>query len=356
MAKLWAFRLLALGSLSLWIPACSHISLIQNYIGLVEETQLTQGGWDLVSWSPDSSSLLLTKPVDVKTTPENGSLAIVNLEDRSLREISQLGTGATWSPESNALIIESISESKQDQLWLYTLTDNKSVPIDGVVGSPILWLADGRFIFEANDGLWTARLDGFPSEQISVTDQTLLLPVDNLGGQRWSLPSPSLESIVLYDSTNDNDRKWWLAQPNGALIDVGKPFYSIGTCCAWDRDGHRFAFFSYEPELSIYCVDSDGAHLTQVIAAKDVGDGAFISMDFSPDSQTIAFEWSTRDESFPFGNTQIYLVGIDGSNLRNLTPNSAPHHWLRWSPDGKYIAYQGAQGEIWVAQVTADNP
>jgi Tol biopolymer transport system component len=367
MSKLWTFRLLSVGLLSMWIAACSHTSPIQvskgelqNHIALVKETQLTQDGWNLIRWSPDSSSLLLMQSAYTQTTPENARLAIVNVENGSLREIPQSGISSIWSPDSQALMIKSVGENRADQFWLYSLKDNKSVLLNGVMGSPVLWLTDGRFIYEANDGLWSARLNlpkaSYPSEQISITEHVALLSFDGTVAQRWSSPSPNLEAIILYDGTHDNDRKWWLVQPNGALINVGKPFYSIGTCCAWARDGHRFAFFSSEPELGLYLVDNNGENLRQVITAKDIGDGVFISMDFSPDSQTLAFEWSMKGEGFPFGNTQIYLINIDGSGLRNLTPNSAPHRWLHWSPDGKYIAYLGSEGEVRIAQVIIDNP
>jgi TolB protein len=163
-----------------------------------------------------------------------------------------------------------------------------------------------------------------------------------------------LESIVLYDGTNDNDPKWWLVQPNGDRVRVDKSLHSIGTCCAWARDGRHFAYFSSDPELGLYSVDADGNNLKLILATQDVGAGTFVSMSFSPDGQTIAFEWSRDGEGFPFGNTQIYVVNMDGSGLQNLTPDSAPHHWLRWSPTGKYIAYEGEKGSVWVAQVTTN--
>jgi Tol biopolymer transport system component len=36
--------------------------------------------------------------------------------------------------------------------------------------------------------------------------------------------------------------------------------------------------------------------------------------------------------------------------LHNLTPQTAPHRWLRWSPDGKYIAFE-KNHSVWVAEV-----
>lgn len=367
MPKFKMLRLASVKVLLLWLVACNHTSLTplpkveqENHIVLVKEIQLTHDDWGLVRWSPDSSSLLLMKP-STGITIENELLAVVNVENGLLHNVPQQGVGPIWSPDSNTLLIKSVSENKGEQFWLYSLKDTLSVSLTGIIGSPILWLADGRLVYEADDGLWSARLklpiDDHSTQQISATEHAFLVPFE--GGRftsRWSFPSPDLESVVLYDGTNDNDRKWWLVQPDHTLVNVNKPFYSIGTCCAWARDGRYFAFFSGEPELGLYLVDKDGTNLRQIITAKAIGDGVFVSMDFSPDSQTIAFEWSTKSEGFPFENTQIYLVNSDGSGLRNLTPDTFPHHWLRWSPDGKYIAYFGEQGKLWVAQVTTDKP
>jgi hypothetical protein len=223
-------------------------------------------------------------------------------------------------------------------------------------------------VYEAEDGLWSAKLErptaGAARSPLAVSERTHLLSYARANGRRWSLPSPRLESIMLYDGTNDQERKWWLVQPNGDLIRVDKRLFSIGTCCAWAPDGRHFAFFISEPWLGsesitnsgrgLYVVDADGKNLKRILAAQMIGAGAFISMSYSPDGQTIAFEWSRDGEGFPFGNTQIYSINVDGSGLQNLTPSSAPHRWLRWSPDGKSIAYGGEKGSVWVAQVTAN--
>lgn len=328
-----------------------------GHVEIITEMRLAPS-WTLLGWSPDSSRLLLSRPTPVQDKIEDGPLAIVEVEDGSMYELSKSGISATWSPDSGALIIQTIGDNQKDQFWLYLIKDDRSFSLNGISGRLVSWLSDGSLVYQSNNGLWSVKLDlpetGSSSEELSVTEQVSLLAYDFSDYRRWAYPSPTLESIVLYDGTNDL-RSWWVVQRDGERINLGKPFYSIGTCCAWARDGDRFAFFSYEPELALYLVDRNGQNFKQLITAKDVGDGAFISMDFSPDNQTIAFEWSTQGEGFPFENTQIYLINIDGSGLRNLTPDSAPHHYLQWSPDGTYIAFYGMQNEIWVAQLEMVN-
>jgi Tol biopolymer transport system component len=340
MSRFWGFLTLLL---VLLLAACNSV---QNYV-IEEETQITQEDWNLVSWSPDSSRLLLSRIPTTESIPQDGRFSILDIETNSLQLVSHPGIGAVWSPDSSALAIQSGGDNLGD-IWLHTLADGESTKLD-VEGAPIAWLADGRLIIERDDGLWSTLPD------VSEVELEPILLFDLAGPNSWAVPAPDLNAILLYQRSEDDERRWWLVQTDGEFVDVGKPFYSIGNCCAWSADGKRFAFFSYEPELALYVVDSNGKDLSQVVATKDVGEGTFISMDFSPDGKTIAFEWSLEDDGYPFQNTQIYMVNVDGSGLRNLTPDSASHRWLQWSPDGRHIAFLGAQNEVWVAQLNEGN-
>jgi Tol biopolymer transport system component len=56
---------------------------------------------------------------------------------------------------------------------------------------------------------------------------------------------------------------------------------------------------------------------------------------FSPDGRTIAWT-SDRREGF-----QIWTMGRDGSNKRQITHGPAIHGWPQWSPDGTKLLYWG---------------
>ena len=92
-----------------------------------------------------------------------------------------------------------------------------------------------------------------------------------------------------------------------------------------DRDG----------DFEIYVMNVDGSELTQLTdnSASDE------YPTWSPDGSQIAFT-SNRD-----GDYNIYLMNADGSNQRRLTQNPNYDGDPMWSPDGKRIAFSFDEGD-----------
>ena len=76
---------------------------------------------------------------------------------------------------------------------------------------------------------------------------------------------------------------------------------------------------------AIYLMDADGQNQTRL----DEG----IQPALSPDCTKIAFV-SGRD-----GDPEIYVIGVDGQNLTQLTHNGVSDSWPDWSPDGSKIVF-----------------
>ena len=103
----------------------------------------------------------------------------------------------------------------------------------------------------------------------------------------------------------------------------------------WSPDGTRIAFTS---RAEIHVMDADGGDAVQLTRAVTDEDGSsdrqYRSVDpaWSPDGTRIAFT-SNRD-----GDDEIYTMNPDGSDVLQLTDNTAPKPDVDWTPEGAHTA------------------
>ncbi len=104
----------------------------------------------------------------------------------------------------------------------------------------------------------------------------------------------------------------------------------LATMPAWAQDGlldGKIVYEDIENRIVIY----DPTTNQEVVL---LDDGHYnVSPDLSPDGTQIVF-LSDRD-----GDLELYVVNVDGTNLRQLTYNSVRDSAPVWSPDGTKIAY-----------------
>jgi dipeptidyl aminopeptidase/acylaminoacyl peptidase len=104
---------------------------------------------------------------------------------------------------------------------------------------------------------------------------------------------------------------------------------------AISRDGKWVAYSVSTPDLeanrsvtNIWIVSASGSDPFQVSQG-----GRDSSPSWSPDGKTLAF-LSARD-----GNSQVYLLSMEGGEAKKLTQLSTGADLFHWSPDGKTIAF-----------------
>jgi dipeptidyl aminopeptidase/acylaminoacyl peptidase len=78
------------------------------------------------------------------------------------------------------------------------------------------------------------------------------------------------------------------------------------------------------------------------------------SFDISPDGKTIAFSVTTYSMELNKGNSDIYLINADGTNLRPYKNSDANESAPKFSPDGSKIAYE-YKDQIWIADPDGSN-
>lgn len=71
----------------------------------------------------------------------------------------------------------------------------------------------------------------------------------------------------------------------------------------------------------------------------------------SPGGDLLAFVVTEIDKAANTGNSDIWVVSVDGTGLRRLTSSPKADHSPRWSPDGQTIAFVSTRGgspQVWL--------
>ncbi|KAF0151626.1 MAG: peptidase S9 prolyl oligopeptidase [Ignavibacteria bacterium] len=74
----------------------------------------------------------------------------------------------------------------------------------------------------------------------------------------------------------------------------------------------------------------------------------------SPDGKLIAFAATSFNMETNKGNSDIWIMNSDGTNLRALKYSDAGESAPKFSPDGKKIAYE-MKGQIWLCDLDGKN-
>ncbi len=93
----------------------------------------------------------------------------------------------------------------------------------------------------------------------------------------------------------------------------------------------------------LFTMNIDGSNKKEVPTGVDLN----ASPSLSPDGREIAFTGAQK------GNTDIYVVGVNGGNLRRLTNTRALEAGPEWSPTGQQILYTSDQTgvpQIWLME------
>lgn len=172
-----------------------------------------------------------------------------------------------------------------------------------------------------NADLWRIEASGGGPSQLT----------DHEGDDRAPVPSPD-GSLVLFDTTRDGNTEIYVVDADGTnprrlTDDPGEDWGA-----SWSPDGTQIAFNSSRTgDFEIYVMDAHGGNVRQLTSRQ----GASVTPTWSPDGRRIAF---TLREPDAIG--QIWSIGVDGSDRRDLSRNASTDDqvWTGgWGPDGRIL-------------------
>jgi WD40-like Beta Propeller Repeat len=138
-----------------------------------------------------------------------------------------------------------------------------------------------------------------------------------------------------------------VVHPDGSgfmLFDAGiPPDLQLG-CGDWSPDGSHLVLegFGASPSVNgIYAIDArDGSGLARLTSGTDV------VPQYAPDGSEVVFQRTALHGTAHQDAAALFIVGVDGSGPRRITPWGAARSAGSWSPDGR-IVFAGPGRSLW---------
>ncbi|GAP06436.1 periplasmic component of the Tol biopolymer transport system [Anaerolinea thermolimosa] len=245
-------------------------------------------------------------------------------------ELARTDTMPAWSPERCQVAYVRFTEEGHEDIFLM-FADGSG--IRRLTTSPAReifpdWSPDGRQISFISDqdgsrNLYVMNADG--TNQHQLTDKSSLARADG-GYVQWQQWSPDGEEIAFtFNPGKGQGTGIYVIHPDGSGLREIAPG---GHEPAWSPDGSKIYFLSNETgQVEIWVVNRDGSGRRQISHLMGT---LFIdhSLRVSPDGTQLAF-YGTGPEVTRVG-TEIYVLGADGQNLRNISHAEGQDEWLDW--------------------------
>jgi eukaryotic-like serine/threonine-protein kinase len=301
------------------------------------------------AFSPDGTRIAF------RSERDGGGVYVMNANGESPVRVSDFGYSPSWSPDGTEILVgtEKIPQPStrptKSQLWMIDLKSGQRQRIsEGDALQPAFsphrkriayWSRPDRY--GQREHIWTIPVSG--GDPLAVTDgsSTDLNPV-------WS---PDGKYLYFSSNRGGSSNIWRVGidEETGALAGAAEAVTSIGaTTSVLYLSFSRTGLLAYSAQTDIRNLRRISFDPTKGTAGQPVpvtqGSLQLWFPDVSPDGA-----WLT---AYSMGQQRhIYVMRIDGSDQRDLTPDNFRHAWPRWSPNGQRIAFTSRRTgdyELWI--------
>jgi len=285
---------------------------------------------------------------------DGGGVFVMGATGESVRRLTDSGFNPTWSPDGQRVAFASERHSDpygrtaKSELWVVELAGGEPKRISEGDAMQPAWSPDGQTIafwgIREFDGGGAQREIGIVSaeggEPTWITED---LAVD------WSpVWSPESESLYYISDRGGSANIWRIdVHPaSGEATSQPRPLTApsrLVSRIAISGDGNQLIFTDENVSSNVARVELDSASGAGLPVAVTRGSSEFIQAQASPDGEWVAFRSAGSQED-------LYVVRADGSDLLQLTDDSAKDRRPSWSPvGGQILFYSDRSGryEFW---------
>jgi len=222
---------------------------------------------------------------------------------------------------------------------------------------------DGQIVFSQQTGTLGSSVFISQPDGSAVHQVPLVYPAEDWAIPRWS---PNHRQLVIshvfrFDASgNLLPFRPVTVNPDGThfrLLETPNAPFDGGCFGGWYQDGKHLLCSYGDEEAGVFGIRAvDGGHpvrLTRYPFPAECN-ACDEPTDVSPDGKSFVFV-RYRDENTDHQQVALFVEGLDGKNLRQLTPYglAAAHEIAsaRWSPDGRSIISSTPDGQLFVVRV-----
>jgi Tol biopolymer transport system component len=280
----------------------------------------------------------------------------------SVRRLAGFGYNPAWSPDGKEIAVatESVATSpwiriSQSRLFRIDVATGERRPVGEFDAVQPSWSPDGRRIAYwgslpgvATRAVWTVAVSGEgAAEPVRVTTDSAL---------NWNpVWSPDGRYLYYVSDRGGSMNLWRVRIDEGSGRVSGEP-EPVTTPSPWSsllslsKSGRQILYATVDNRNLMERVDLDPRTFEPAGPPRSVTEEskAFRFLDVSPDGKRIAFDTSVPQED-------LFILNVDGGEVRRLTDDPAKDRIPRWSPDGsRLIFYSNRSGRFDLWSIRAD--
>ena len=327
---------------------------------------ITGGSFDVIGGQPRNRIARLysselgegTQPILFTTNRDsNYEIYRMNVDGSNQQRLTNTlenENGGIWSPNGQKILYGK-SISNTSQIWVMNADGTNQKLISETTGLNNLykWSPNGQKIVfvrrepGGKDQIWTMNADGTNKTRLTNTTTHDHYPDWSPDGSKIAFGRCNANGICDIFTMNADGSNQVNITPNSIEDDEDAP--------QWSNDGSKIVFAFADLDASgvnvissnVFIINADGTNRQSLTNGTTTSSFAYrlgnAVSPISPNDNKIALRRVNRviTTSADFQNSfEISSVGIDGSNLVNLTNNSIPDNFGAWSPDSEKIAFQ----------------